>query len=176
MSLALSLALSSALTSGSASANPTQTLTQPLIHPLTRASWMTASSPANFDFPVFGLRADLNWEVQPQVRQDCVFTFSLMQASTGSPIDLAQEKMRLEIVLWMPSMGHGSAPVVIEPLLDGQGQSVPGAFRVRNVQFIMPGDWEVRVTLRHEDGRFETFALALTLPRSPSHGGGHHHH
>lgn len=44
----------------------------------------------------------------------------------------------VRVSLWMPSMNHGSTPITVEPVADG-------VYRVRDVYFIMPGDWEIRV-------------------------------
>lgn len=42
------------------------------------------------------------------------------------------------IELWMPSMGHGSSPVTVT-------QKSPVHFKVSDANFIMAGDWVVRV-------------------------------
>lgn len=47
----------------------------------------------------------------------------------------------LHIFLWMPTMGHGSAPVKITKLSDGE-------YEVSNVQFIMGGKWEIKFQLK----------------------------
>lgn len=46
----------------------------------------------------------------------------------------------LKVLLWMPSMGHGSIPVQIEMI-------TPGLYRVKNVFFIMPGEWDLHFQL-----------------------------
>ncbi len=48
---------------------------------------------------------------------------------------------KLSIVLWMPSMGHGSVPVAISPINKT-------SLSVTHVFFIMPGDWEIRVQIK----------------------------
>ncbi len=45
------------------------------------------------------------------------------------------------IVLWMPSMGHGSSPVKIERVDIGR-------YRATDIFFIMPGPWDIRYQLR----------------------------
>ncbi len=62
----------------------------------------------------------------------------------NQPVELQE---RLEVVLWMPDMNHGSAPTQVQRLVDSNGQLVVGAYLVRNLQFIMGGLWEVRVSL-----------------------------
>ena len=54
---------------------------------------------------------------------------------------------QLEVVLWMPSMGHGSAPTVVSPSRDENGNLIPGTFTVKSVYFVMAGDWEVYMSL-----------------------------
>lgn len=55
---------------------------------------------------------------------------------------------RLAVVLWMPSMGHGSSPTKVEPLLDASGTALSGQYGVKQVYFSMDGDWEVRFQLK----------------------------
>jgi hypothetical protein len=43
----------------------------------------------------------------------------------------------VKVVLWMPSMGHGSSPVTVEKNEDG-------TYRASKVFFIMRGNWEIR--------------------------------
>ncbi len=52
------------------------------------------------------------------------------------------------LVLWMPSMGHGSSPTEVTNLGDG-------FFKVTNIWFIMKQDWELRFTVQLDDGTRE---------------------
>lgn len=45
----------------------------------------------------------------------------------------------LNVELWMPSMGHGSSPVVVTKRNDA-------FYKVTEAWFVMSGDWEVRVS------------------------------
>ena len=47
----------------------------------------------------------------------------------------------LAVVLWMPSMGHGSSPVKVDKL-------DTGTYRAKNVFFTMGGSWEIRIQLK----------------------------
>jgi hypothetical protein len=61
------------------------------------------------------------------------------------------------VVLFMPTMGHGSSPTKIAKLTE------PGLFQVSKIYFTMPGIWEIRVTFRPADGSTpETQTLTLT--------------
>lgn len=79
---------------------------------------------------------------------------------------------KVEVVLWMPSMGHGSAPTQIQRVLDSNGDLLTGVYNVRNVYFTMGGDWEVRVVLTNNEGLKETQSFNMKLDGS-GHGGGH---
>ncbi|MFV8257880.1 FixH family protein [Bdellovibrio bacteriovorus] len=63
----------------------------------------------------------------------------------------------LSVILWMPSMGHGSSPVKIESLGDGK-------FRVFKVFFIMPGDWEIRIVLKDTQTTRDQVFVPLVVP------------
>lgn len=45
------------------------------------------------------------------------------------------------VLLWMPTMGHGSTPVTITLIEDG-------VYSVTNVKFIMGGPWDIRYQLK----------------------------
>jgi len=45
------------------------------------------------------------------------------------------------ILLWMPSMGHGSSPVSMERIDVGH-------YRAREIFFIMAGDWDIHYQLK----------------------------
>lgn len=51
--------------------------------------------------------------------------------------------LSLSALLWMPSMGHGSAPVQVTQL-------DAGIYKITKMYFIMPGDWDVRLFLKNE--------------------------
>lgn len=90
---------------------------------------------------------------------------------SGSSNRLIDHGLPFAAELWMPSMGHGSAPTRIAQALDQHGQPIVGTFIISNILFIMPGDWELRVKLHHKDGRIETRSLAIQI-----HGDHHHRH
>lgn len=63
-----------------------------------------------------------------------------------------------KVQLFMPAMGHGSSPTKIAKL------SSVGLYLVNKIYFTMPGDWEVRLTLRLKDQAPETQALPVLAP------------
>ncbi|NDE15420.1 hypothetical protein EBZ80_10870 [bacterium] len=56
----------------------------------------------------------------------------------------ARQAMIIRADLWMPSMGHGSSPVALFP-------QASGCTAIRNLNFMMRGDWDVRVWLNNND-------------------------
>lgn len=66
-------------------------------------------------------------------------TFRL-NAFDQSPV-LEDPPQELSFVLWMRDMGHGSAPTQTTKL-------DTGTFRVTNIFFVMPGDWEFQFRIK----------------------------
>jgi hypothetical protein len=60
------------------------------------------------------------------------------------------------IVLWMPSMGHGSSPVKMERLDIGK-------FRASEIFFIMPGPWDIRYQLKDGSNVIEEKIQKVTI-------------
>ncbi len=54
--------------------------------------------------------------------------------------------------LWMPSMGHGSSPIAVYP----QNNSCTA---LRNLNFMMSGDWELRLNLNNMDSGVFAFEV-----------------
>lgn len=53
----------------------------------------------------------------------------------------AQQVTDMKVILWMPSMGHGSSPVKLE-------QTGVNHYQVTQAYFIMPGEWVVRLQFK----------------------------
>lgn len=62
----------------------------------------------------------------------------------------------LNVFLWMPAMGHGSAPVKIKSLGDGE-------YEVSEVQFIMGGKWEVKFQLKNGNAVVDEVVVPVSL-------------
>ncbi len=56
----------------------------------------------------------------------------------------ARQAMVMKADLWMSSMGHGSSPVALFP-------QAGGCTAIRNLNFMMRGDWDVRLWLNNND-------------------------
>lgn len=116
------------------------------------------------------LHLHASFPMAPVVNQESLLVLEAKDAKTHQPTDLNDT---IEVVLWMPDMGHGSAPTQVERAVDANGNILPGVFNVRNVYFIMGGKWEVRVTLTDAQGAKETKSFTVTLDGGHDHGGHH---
>ncbi len=86
--------------------------------------------------------AAFDWETAPGGGGVASFLFKTFRinAGDGSPLEV-DFAGAVEVVLWMPSMGHGSSPVTVVQL-------DVGTYRASNVFFIMKGDWEIRIQVK----------------------------
>jgi hypothetical protein len=112
------------------------------------------------------LHIHASFPTDPVVNQDSLLVLEAKDASTHKETELTDN---VDVVLWMPSMGHGSAPTQVERAVDANGNILKGVFNVRNVFFIMGGEWEVRVTLTDASGTQETKSFKVTIAGS-GHG------
>ena len=62
----------------------------------------------------------------------------------------------LHVFLWMPSMGHGSSPVKIQKVADGE-------YDVTNVNFIMGGKWDLRIQLKEGNQVVDEVVVPLSI-------------
>ncbi|WP_413287973.1 FixH family protein [Bdellovibrio sp. HCB337] len=100
----------------------------------------------DLSFPKSTLCASFNWEKKPT--ETDAGSFVLEFHGDLDPSQFVDLIVPLHVVLWMPSMGHGSSPVTIDHL--GMGQ-----YRVSKVFFSMRGEWEIRIQLKRGDAVVE---------------------
>ena len=69
-----------------------------------------------------------------------------LQLSAGSVSPSSKEHTTVEVSPWMPAMGHGASytPLVTE--------TAAGTYKVTDVEFSMPGTWELRVKVTSDVG------------------------
>lgn len=65
-------------------------------------------------------------------------------------------ELPLHVFLWMPTMGHGSAPVKLQKLSSGE-------YEISNALFIMGGKWEIKFQLKDNGQVFDETVIDLTL-------------
>ena len=75
-----------------------------------------------------------SWEQAPTTSQPGVLIFKILRPNllddSAIPVDTVTTPV---VLLWMPSMGHGSTPTTVSKV-------DIGSYRVSNVFFIMPGE------------------------------------
>ncbi len=106
------------------------------------------------------IKAETSWEKGPIKQEESLLKIVWKKVADNSVIEPGD----FEVVLWMPSMGHGSDPTQINKQQDG-------SYLVSNVFFIMGGKWDVQVILKYQNGTKETQIVPVQLA-----GKGHHHH
>lgn len=96
----------------------------------------------------------IQWESLPSEGNFSSFVLEIVDLA-NDPTNLPPD-LRLRVVLWMPSMGHGSSPVKIESL--GRG-----LFHVTQVYFIMPGEWEMRLEIRSGEEAYDQATQKIAI-------------
>lgn len=123
------------------------------------------------------IHAHLSWEHGPVSSGESKMR---LEWHDGATHGLTDPGLPFSVSLWMPSMdgmpsrGHGSAPTQINPVLNEKGDVVIGTYLVTNMYFLMAGDWEIRVHMKHIDGTEETQTWPIILEGDDHHGGHHH--
>lgn len=95
----------------------------------------------SLEFSSTGLCVTWAWEKKPELKSEGSFFFRFYKTSgvDGFPTSVTVDQ-NLKIELYMPDMGHGSTPVVVEPVAGEQG-----LYRASEVNFLaMDGIWEIR--------------------------------
>lgn len=124
----------------------------------------SAQPAAQLVFNQSGLQATVFWEVAPNLADESVLRIEFKNLQTQK---LQDPPADIDAVLFMPDMGHGSAPGDVQKL-------GPGVYRVTSLYFFMGGLWEVRVTVNGANGSTnETQAFRLNLEDGSDHD--HHH-
>ncbi len=102
-------------------------------------------------FKISNACVNLKWEVRPTENTFGSFIFTTAEGASGLLKDLTNDSpLPLKIILWMPSMGHGSSPVTIEKI-------APGVYRARDVFFNMKADWEIRFQIGTDQAVYAIF-------------------
>jgi len=119
-----------------------------------------ASEPVRLAFANGTVHLEASWMQGPRSPEESVLRLEWKAGDSRSP---AEPPGTFRVSLWMPDMGHGSAPTRVQSLLDEHGQPLVGAYRASNLYFTMGGTWEVRVTLKYAGGKEETRAFRIEL-------------
>jgi nitrogen fixation protein FixH len=98
----------------------------------------------------------LTWEAGPQLGTS-KFIMRTWDEDLGTMNGPYQDlPKQLHVFLWMPAMNHGSAPVKLRKISDGE-------YEVSEVQFIMGGKWEVKFQLKDGSQVFDEVIVPVSL-------------
>lgn len=100
------------------------------------------------------IHAHISWTVGPVVETESIMLVDFKTGEDHKPLDIKSE---VKVSLFMPEMGHGSSPTKVEKV---RGST---SFKVSKIYFTMPGKWEVRVTIKNEDGTKETQTFSQNI-------------
>jgi hypothetical protein len=100
------------------------------------------------------LCTSFEWEFAPTISVPGSFIFKFYAEET--PTLFIEPTDNVFVQLWMPSMGHGSAPVTVQKIKSGE-------YRAENVFFIMPGEWDIRIQLKDGTNVVDQVVKKITL-------------
>ena len=106
------------------------------------------------------IHAHANWEQGPRTPDESILKLEWKNGKDHSPLDLPGT---FEVKIFMPDMGHGSAPVHIEKISVANGKPETGAYRVSQIFFPMAGHWQVKVILHLASKPDETQIIDVNL-------------
>ena len=100
-----------------------------------------------------GKCVSLDWEVLPTEEDFGQFLIKIWQPNLADESEFVED---VSVFLWMPSMNHGSSPVTIK-------QVDIGTYRVNDVFFTMPGEWEIHIQLKNNNEVKDQVAIPFTF-------------
>lgn len=106
------------------------------------------------------LHIHAHFPVMPVAGAKTSLVLEAKNAQTHQPTEINDQ---IEVKLWMPSMGHGSSPTVVQRATDSSGKIIPGTFNVNNVFFVMSGNWEIWITLKDAAGKSEKQSFNVNI-------------
>ncbi|MFZ4713699.1 MAG: hypothetical protein ACOYL6_08310 [Bacteriovoracaceae bacterium] len=96
----------------------------------------------------------MEWEIFPT--EDTFGRFVMKFYKIDHPEITIEPNNAPNVLLWMPSMGHGSSPVTLTTLS-------PGTYLVSDVFFNMLGTWDIRFQLKNGNDVIEQQILKITI-------------
>ncbi len=110
----------------------------------TTTGQQAAGAKANCDIQFSSSKYCLSWfwETKPTASAEGSLIFKIYRLNAFDQTAIQLDSQALpQLVLWMPSMGHGSTPSVVQRL-------DVGTYRATEVFFIMPGEWDLKFQLK----------------------------
>jgi hypothetical protein len=110
----------------------------------------------SFKFEKSNYQFSLSWVSGPIKGQNkfVLKSWNIEEGTINGPYQDLPAK--LHIYLWMPDMGHGSAPVKIKKVAEGE-------YDVANVYLMMGGTWEIYFQLLENEAVLDEVVIPLTL-------------
>lgn len=94
----------------------------------------------------------VNWLTNQNTSEEAKAIVILSQNGTNSDhLDYS-----LNAYIWMKSMGHGSSPITITKI-------APGIYKLEEIYFSMPGDWQLHLTLNRNNTTVEDIEIEYNL-------------
>lgn len=98
------------------------------------------------------LRVEVHVPAGEPARGTNAALFVMSDVATGARVD----GLALSVVPWMPAHAHGAS---VSPTVAPTG---PGEYTVRNIDFFMPGSWQLRVAI--SGARTDSVTADLEVP------------
>lgn len=98
-----------------------------------------------------------SWGLKPTSESEGTLIFKTYRLNNLDQTPVETDLIGLpEVILWMPSMGHGSTPTRVERL-------DVGTYRVNQVFFIMPGEWDIRFQVKNQQQVLDAAQISLSF-------------
>jgi hypothetical protein len=114
---------------------------------------VASASEANVLLFSNGVQATFRWEKGPVSEDESILEMQLSRRADHSPVEAYSVPV---VNVNMPAMGHGSSPTAVQRMLDSDGNSITGFYKVAGIYLVMKGQWDISLTLKNEDETSET--------------------
>lgn len=115
----------------------------------------TTATDCKIKFEKSGLCLEWSWEHQPGDSDFGILIFKTSRLVNGN-LQAEDLSGTAALVLWMPSMGHGSSPTTVT-------RTAVGTYRATRVYFVMPGAWDLHFQNKSTDKVIDEAVISLIL-------------
>lgn len=115
------------------------------------------SGKCTVQFKNSGVCLDWSWEKIPSETETGSFSFKTYRLENAQAMPVFVDlQFTPKVVLWMPSMSHGSSPVRTQ--IEGVGK-----YKALDVFFIMPGEWEIKFQIKDGNQIYDEAIVSTTI-------------
>ncbi len=118
---------------------------------LQQADSTSPSLNCRYFFKLQNYCADFVWLSEPK-NSDESGSMRIYFWKPENPAEFVSPSALVGVKLWMSSMGHGSGKVLVNSSLDSSGKKIPGIYEATQVNFVMPGEWDILIQLKDSAG------------------------